>query len=169
MDVDEPQVKLRTSDGMQYNLAKSVVSCSKPLRTMIESVQNNHSSSNAEYIHLPFVDAYTLDRIVEWQAIHAARPDHSDTTCLQRCSADLSSKEKVLLDILNEDQLLKLMHAANYLNIEHLYDSCCRYMAKSWEGKSIEEIRQTYGIANDFTQNEENRIKQDTLNPSMKE
>lgn len=167
MDVDEPQVKLRTSDGMRFSLTKSVVSCSKSLRTMIESVQNNQSTSYAEYIYLPFVDSYTLEKVVEWQAIHAAQPDHQDATCMQQCTPKLSPSERAFLESLDEEKLLTVLHAANYLNIERLYDSCCRFMAKKWEGKRVDEIRRMYGIVSDLSAEEENQILQESTRLGM--
>lgn len=158
MDVDEPQIQLKTGDGKRFTLAKSVLSCSKTMRTMIESSPRFENLPN-ECINLDFVDGQTLEKVVEWQRSNSSRADTQDATCMPQCQTELSSHDKSFLESMPEEELLKLAHATNYLNIEQLYNACCRYIANKWQGKTVEEIRRTYGIANDYRTEEENQLK----------
>ena len=49
--------------------------------------------------------------------------------------------------------------AANYLNIKGLLDLTCQTVADMIKGKTPEEIRKTFSIKNDFTQEEEDEIR----------
>ena len=51
--------------------------------------------------------------------------------------------------------------AANYLNIENLQTDCCKYIAYQMKGKTPEEIREIFGLENDFTPEEEEEIKKE--------
>lgn len=59
------------------------------------------------------------------------------------------------LYLLSEIDLLKLIHAANFLDAKSLLDDCCQIVAKRWEGKKVEEIRKLYKIVGDFAPDEE--------------
>jgi S-phase kinase-associated protein 1 len=52
-----------------------------------------------------------------------------------------------------------LLLAANYLDIKSLIELCCAKVATMIKGKSPEEIRQQFGIVNDFTPEEESQIR----------
>lgn len=51
--------------------------------------------------------------------------------------------------------------AANYLNIKSLLDLTCAKVASMIKGKSPEQIREMFGIENDFTPEEEEKIREE--------
>ena len=53
------------------------------------------------------------------------------------------------------DDLIDLIVAANFLDIEGLINLGCAKIASMIKGKSVEEIREIFGIVNDFTPEEE--------------
>lgn len=152
MEVDEPQVRIRTSDGKRFTLSKSEASCSNALRTMIESYQNAPNAT--EYINLPVV-SQLLEKVIEWCQEHCNdNPENSsDIYLLESESRELW--EKTFLNSMTEEFLFRLMHVANYLDIRSLYDACCTKMAKYWESKKVDELRKMYKIENDFSPEEE--------------
>ncbi|CAI2369065.1 unnamed protein product [Moneuplotes crassus] len=54
--------------------------------------------------------------------------------------------------------LLKLIRAANFLNIERLFELACAKIGSQIKGMTIEELREFFEIVNDFTNNEEETI-----------
>ena len=52
-----------------------------------------------------------------------------------------------------------LIKAANYLDIKGLLDVTCKTVANMIKGKTPEEIRKTFNIKNDFTEEEEAQVK----------
>lgn len=52
---------------------------------------------------------------------------------------------------MEQNYLFELILAANYLDIQPLLDLTCATMATRIKGKTPEEIRQIFNIANDFT------------------
>lgn len=53
---------------------------------------------------------------------------------------------------------LPLSQAANYLDIKGLLDVTCKTVANMIKGKTPEEIRKTFNIKNDFTEEEEAQV-----------
>ena len=52
-----------------------------------------------------------------------------------------------------------ILQAADYLNVKGLLDVTCKTVAKMIKGKTLEEIRQTFQIRNDFSPDEEQRVR----------
>ena len=76
-------------------------------------------------------------------------------------SVDFSTLvEEWYADYLNlpEEELYKLIMAANFLDIKPLLDLCCAKAYSFIKSKSIEEIREIYEIENDFSPEEEAQI-----------
>jgi hypothetical protein len=68
--------------------------------------------------------------------------------------------EKEYLDEIAKDWELykELLISSDYLEIKPLLSIACKYEANALEGKTTEEIRERYGIVNDFTEEEEAQI-----------
>lgn len=65
-------------------------------------------------------------------------------------------------EFLNIDNkfLFEMTNAANYLDIAPLLDFCCMSIANNLiKGKTPEQIRETFGLTNDFTAEEEEQIR----------
>jgi S-phase kinase-associated protein 1 len=56
------------------------------------------------------------------------------------------------------ETLFELILAANYMDIKPLLDLTCNKVAGMIKGKTPEEIRQMFGIVNDFTPEEEAQV-----------
>ena len=61
----------------------------------------------------------------------------------------------------NMDDLIDLVVASNFLDIEGLLNLGCAKVASLIKGKSVEEIRDLFGIENDFTPEEEAQIREE--------
>lgn len=59
------------------------------------------------------------------------------------------------------DNLIDLIVAANFLDIEGLVNLGCAKIATFIKGKTVEEIRDTFGIENDFTPQEEAQLREE--------
>lgn len=64
-------------------------------------------------------------------------------------------RQKIDLEALNLETVLQ---AANYLDIKGLLDVTCKTVANMIKGKTPEEIRKTFNIKNDFTEEEEAQV-----------
>lgn len=94
-------------------------------------------------IPLPNIGSEECSLILEWCAAHT----------WQR------NDEPVFLNA-SEQQLMKLVTAATYLDIPQLLDILCHVVAKMIRNKNVEEIRAIFGIVNDFTPEQEAEVRQ---------
>ena len=76
------------------------------------------------------------------------------------CIATFSDR---YVEFVNEEQetLFNLMLVANDLNIKPLLDITCAKVASMIKGKTPEEIRKTFNIVNDFTPEEEAKVREE--------
>ena len=51
------------------------------------------------------------------------------------------------------------MQAADYLNIKNLLDLTCETVACLMKGNTVEEIRKMFNIKNDYTPQEEEKVR----------
>ena len=58
-----------------------------------------------------------------------------------------------------QELLFELILAANYMDIKSLLDLTCAKVASMIKGKTPEQIRKTFNIANDFTPEEEEAVR----------
>ena len=57
--------------------------------------------------------------------------------------------------------IIQLITASNYLDIKGLMELTCARVASLIKGKSPEQIRSMFGIENDFTPEEEEKIREE--------
>ena len=65
------------------------------------------------------------------------------------------------IDLEKTDDIIDIVIAANYLDIDALTELSCAKLATLIKGKSTEEIRKKFGIENDFTPEEEAQIREE--------
>jgi S-phase kinase-associated protein 1 len=63
-----------------------------------------------------------------------------------------------------QEDLYHLILAANYMDIKPLLDLGCSYIATMIKDKSMDEIRNTFNIANEMTPEEEKALREDPKN-----
>lgn len=160
MDVDSIIVKLKSNDGKFFQFTEAEASCSNALRRMLESsrqyINDNNTNTTGPYILLQSIDGKVLSNIHQWCKMH----------CYTNETKDWDVK---FLRSFSELDLLKLMNAANFLDIESLYDASCKLVATRWEGMKVDEIRKRYRIHSDFTSEEELILIQDNKKLGLNE
>ena len=62
---------------------------------------------------------------------------------------------------LEQEALFELILAANFMDIKPLLDLTCAKVASMIKGKTPEQIRQTFNIVNDFSPEEEAKVREE--------
>jgi S-phase kinase-associated protein 1 len=121
-------------------------------------------------IPLPNVKSSILRKVIEFcehyqtpgqEMPEIAKPLKSED--LSQCDIPPYYVEFVNFGESTEEQetLFNLILAANYLDIKPLLDLTCAKVASMIKGKTPQEIRSTFNIADDFTPEEEAKVRAD--------
>lgn len=157
-------ITLTSSDGVQFDVRKAVAKESQIIRDMI---QDDCIITN---IPIANVNRKILSLVLEYCQMHVDQaemePNASEpqTTAGEGSSSnkkDLKDWDKEFINVDLDTLIYDLILAANYLNISELLKLTTQAVADIIKGKTVEEIRVTFNIKNDFTPEEEEAIRKE--------
>ncbi|XP_027062346.2 SKP1-like protein 1A [Coffea arabica] len=138
-------IVLNSSDGATFEVEESVAVQSQTIKHMIE---DNCADTS---IPLPNVNGVTLARVLEYIKKHAEAKD--DEEGLKSFDAEFVKVDQA--------SLFEIILAANYLDIKGLLDLTCQTVADQIKDLTVEEVRAIFNIMNDFTPEEEAKLRND--------
>ncbi|XP_021737055.1 SKP1-like protein 1A [Chenopodium quinoa] len=142
---------LRSSEKEFFEIDENAARLSQTLKFMIEDLGDNNN-----LIPVPNVNSKILSKVIEYCNKHVvANNPESKTT-----EDEIKQWDKHFLKI-DQETLFELILAANYLNIKGLLDLTCQAIADIIKSKSPEEVRKIFNIVNDFTPEEEAKIRRE--------
>lgn len=163
------KVTLTSTEGESFEVSGKVAIMSELVKTMIvtddgDDEDGSEGSSEAEdhEIPLPNVKSEVLGKVIEFCKYHVDRPMREIEKPLKSAKMEqvVDDWDAKFVDI-EQELLFELILAANYMDIKSLLDLTCAKVASMIKGKSPEEIRQTFNIVNDFTPEEEAKVREE--------
>ncbi len=103
------------------------------------------------------IDLDTLNMVIEYYQRYQVSENPSE-------NALMDWETEFFEQLGNEtfETLSRLLPAANYLNCSELLNKGCKYVARVIiKNKTVEELRDYFGVENDFTPEEEDKIRED--------
>ncbi|XP_058458462.1 S-phase kinase-associated protein 1-like [Malaya genurostris] len=150
-------IKLQTSDEIEFVLDSQLVRHFGTISTMLEDA--GIKLTDGEVIPLPNVNSAIFRKLLEWVEHH--KHDHCGPSAaeeLNQRADDISRWDRAFLNV-DQRTLFQIMLAANYLDMKALVAVTCKTVANMIEGKTVEQIRSTFHIKNDFPPGEEKKIR----------
>jgi S-phase kinase-associated protein 1 len=146
-------VTLVSAEGEKFIVPKKVAEMSQLVFMMTEDQEVKQD------VPLSDVKSTVLAKVIEFCKQHV-------DTKLPEIEKPLKSTDLAEIvpkwdaDFVNIEQetLFELILAANYMDIKSLLDLTCAKVASMIKGKTPEQIRQTFNIRKDFTEEEEKQI-----------
>ncbi|KAK3224370.1 hypothetical protein Dsin_011395 [Dipteronia sinensis] len=149
------KIMLTSSDGESFEVDQVVAVLSQTINHMIEDDCANSG------IPVPNVTGKILAKVIEYCKKHVEFADKTnDRNNSATAADDLKAWDAEFVKV-DQTTLFDLILAANYLNIKGLLDLTCQTVADMIKGKTPEEIRRTFNIANDFTAEEEEEVRRE--------
>ncbi|KAF8658647.1 hypothetical protein HU200_059113 [Digitaria exilis] len=146
---------LISSDDERFEVTEAAANMSQTIRHMIEDGCADGG------IPLHNVTGSILAKVLEYCNKHAAAGSSSSNAAASTAEKEeLASFDKAFMEV-DTDTLYDLLLAANYLEVKELLDLACQKVADMIKGKTPEQIRQTFGIKNDFSPEEQEEIKKE--------
>lgn len=115
-------------------------------------------------INISNIKKDTMRKVIEFCEYYKSKKLQTIQKPLQ--SADLSSAITEewyvkFIDLEKVDDIIDIVIAANFLDIDPLTELSCAKLASLMKGKSVEDIRKQFGIENDFSPEEEAQIREE--------
>jgi len=157
MSLDDPseekKLRLVSSEGEKFEVSKRIAVQSELVKTMAEG------DKDEDNIPLPNVKSSVLRKVVEYMRYHVDNVARDIEKPLKSANMSevVSQWDADFVDV-DQEVLFELILAANYMDVKPLLDLCCAKVASMIKGKTPEQIRKTFNIANDFTPEEEAAI-----------
>ncbi|CAN6184860.1 unnamed protein product [Urochloa humidicola] len=155
-----------SSEGKPFKVSEEAARLSSVLADMID---NSCAGGN---IPLPNVTARALSTVIKYCDKHAAAAKPSDDGAEEGSSRSgantaasdttLAEWDRNLVDKLTMDALFDLLLAVNFLDIKGLLGVASQKVADMIQSKSPSQVRTIFGIANDFTPEEEEEIRKES-------
>lgn len=160
-----------SAEGQPFRMSEAAARLSVVLADMID---NGCAGGN---IPLPNVDDRALAMVIKYCDKHAAAETDSTHgaadegvgssgggggTSTAASKKDLYEWDRKLVDDLTQDALFDLITAANFLDIKGLLEASCQKVADMIAKKTPAQVRRIFNIANDFTAEEEEEIRNES-------
>ncbi|KAJ2711722.1 hypothetical protein H4R19_003112 [Coemansia spiralis] len=161
-------VRLVAADGATLDVEQDIIEQSGTIRNILSDVGVTDAP-----IPVANVSGHTLGRVIEYCRHHrhdvsrrqgrAPLPVDESEASEAATSRAISQMDEFDHDFCRVDQgsLFDLILAANFLDIPPLLDLVGYTVACKMKGKSPQELRDTFGVKNDFTPDEEQQALQE--------
>jgi len=158
-DIDEnATIKLKSKEGTLIEISKKAAFQSKFIKTALE-----HDKDAAE-VQLQHIETAILQKVVDYLVHHLNNPAKNIpkplttsnlTEVVDAWDAKFADMEN------NQDNMFKVLLAANYMDIGPLLNLMCAKVATLMRGKTPEEIRRVFNIRSDYTPEEEEQVRKE--------
>ncbi|ETK91698.1 hypothetical protein F441_04916 [Phytophthora nicotianae CJ01A1] len=157
MATKDRKVKLVSMDGEAFEVEAKVAAMSKLVQTLVDDEQEGEE---VQEIPLPNVKSHVLAKVVEFCQHHKDTPMAEIQKPLKSnvLSESVDGWDAKFVEVTDHELLFELILAANYMDIKSLLDLSCAKVACMIKGKTPEDIRATFGITEEFTEEEQQRI-----------
>ncbi|CAA7057921.1 unnamed protein product [Microthlaspi erraticum] len=155
LTVSSKKVVLICSDGKSFEIDEAVARKSKLISNMVEVGCDGP-------IPLQDVTGKILEKVIEYCEKHVVEfgPAELDD---EEAEKKRRIWDREYIYGVDEETLYYLILAANYLSIGGLLSLACRRVADYIKDKTPEEVRQIFGIENDFTPEEEEAARKQAV------
>ena len=144
-------ITLVSSDNENFQVEKSIAREIGAVRNLLDEFETE------SVIPLQQVNKETLKKVIDFIE------HHHDYSFLSKNENErkgiLTAWDMSFFDM-EQQKLFELIIAASTLDVQELFELGCKYIAELIKGKSVDELRKTFGIVNDFTKEEEEEIRQ---------
>ena len=151
-----PFIKLQSSDGEIFSVELAIARKSITIKTMIEDLKLEENDENL--VPLPNLTSQVLKMIIEWCTYHKDEPAPPEVEETKGNGVVITTWDHDFLEV-DQSKLFELVLAANFLDIKGLIKIGCKTIANMIGEKSPEDIRKSFNIKNDFTPEQEEKIR----------
>jgi S-phase kinase-associated protein 1 len=152
--------------AVEFKLSREAAKMSSLFKDLLE----DHQADQQTVIPVANVNGRTLKYVVDYMEHHRNAPGAPIDKPLRGKIEDVIDewdRNFLFSDLVRDhderqhDLLIDVVMAANFLNVKDLLDLTCACIASMIKGKTPEQIRALFNIENDFTPEEEAKIREE--------
>ena len=157
------KLKLKSSNGVIFDVDAKVARKSITIKSMLDDLGIEEVETDSEAIPLPCVDSKTLKKVVQWCEHYkdVSENDGDKKDDIDGNEAQEMSEWDTEFFKMPQNEVYEIILAANYLEIKDLLSIGCKTVSKMICGKTPQQIRDHFGVNNDFTTAEESEIRKE--------
>lgn len=162
--ISDEMVVVKCSDGELTVPQRLLMSCGV-FKNLVEVFGTDQPVGIWPLASCPFAKVDVFQTVVEYMKIHygdsTAEPVEGEAP-KQDDDKLISDEDKVFQTELSApggEKLFNVIQLANFIELQGLLNLACKICAQMIKGKNPEQLRQEFGIKNDFTPAEEEEVK----------
>lgn len=149
------KITLKTVDGGVFDVNPAIAKDLETVQSFIDA--DSAAADDAVLIPLPNVYSRELSKILD----HCNSHHRFRSAGAGGDAAAAKRYDEEFVKALSQEELKELILAANYLNVKELLDFLNQSVANLIENKSVEFVRKFFGVVNDYTPEEEARLREE--------
>lgn len=130
-------------------VSKKAIMLSKTIANMIQDVPS--SNPDEEEIPIQNISPETMQKVKDFCVFYTGQHTEDEKKVWHENFFHHAPKQVIF----------ECVSAANFLDISSLLDLCCEEIANRIRNKSVQEMREFFGVVNDFTPEEEEQIRKE--------
>lgn len=158
---DGVMVWIETKEGKRYRVQKRLLNMFGMIKNMTTALGELDDETT---LPLSEVRGPTFNLMTQWAEHHVDDPldsDPDDEEDKDRRIDDIPQWDQNFINQLSRSQVFEMLQACNYLDLPLLLEQLAKTVAGWMKGKTVEEVRAEFGIVNDYTPEEEERLKKE--------
>eukprot|EP00053_Salpingoeca_punica_P005443 m.54353 g.54353 ORF g.54353 m.54353 type:complete len:166 (+) comp13243_c3_seq1:76-573(+) len=156
MAAADEMLTLKSSDDKEFKVPTSVAKASVTVTHLLDDLGDDQD----KVIPIPNVEGVILKKVIDFITHHKDDAPLTEEQANEKRSEDITGWDAEFVKV-DMATLFKMILASNFLDIKPMLDLTCKSVAHQIRGKTPEEIRQHFGIKNDFTPEEEEQVKRE--------
>ena len=146
---------LQDRDDKTYELELKDIEIAGTIKALLPEFEDEEMELSSNPIPLPAVPVDLFQPLVDYMKGRSQLGNEQE-------KEELDKKFVNDISVLGDDKLFELINAVNYLDMKELLDCACEKVASYIrECRTPQEIRERFNIHNDFTPEEEEKIKEE--------
>jgi len=150
-------VVLISQEKKEFKVAKRAAMQSHLVKTALEE------DKDAKDVQLVHISAPIVEKVIQYMNYHMdAEPRRIESPLKSTNMKELVDRfDANFVDEMDLDTLMRVLLAANYMDVKSLLGLLCAKIASMMKGKTADQIRKTFNIRGEFTPEEEEEIRRD--------
>jgi len=154
---DEYTVILVSQEKKEFKVPKRAAMQSNLVKTALEE------DKDAKSVELVHISAPIVEKVIQYMDYHKdVEPRRIESPLKSTNMRELVDRfDANFVDEMDLDTLMRVLLAANYMDVKSLLGLLCAKVASMMKGKTADQIRKTFNIRGEFTPEEEEEIRKD--------